>query len=65
MFHQGCLSLTLVQDFCMRFCKENDSLVKWNEINDCFMSQLSLLSSWCLYFRSHIYFNNYYIQKIT
>jgi hypothetical protein len=25
MFHRGCLILTLVQDFCMRFCKENDS----------------------------------------
>jgi hypothetical protein len=41
MFHRGCLSLTLVQDLCMRFCKENDSLVNWNEIKDCFMSQLS------------------------
>jgi len=41
MFHWGCLSLNLVQDFCMRFCKENDSLVNWNEIKDCFMSQLS------------------------
>ena len=34
MFHRGCLSLTLVQNFCMRFCKENDSLVNWNEIKD-------------------------------
>jgi hypothetical protein len=42
MFHQGCLSLTLVQDLCMRFCKENDSLVNWNEIKDCFMSQMYL-----------------------
>jgi hypothetical protein len=41
MFHRGCLSLTFVQYFCMRFCKENDSLVNWNEIKDCFMSYLS------------------------
>jgi hypothetical protein len=41
MFHRGCLSLTLVRNFCMRFCKENDSLVNWNEIKDCFMSHLS------------------------
>jgi hypothetical protein len=41
MFHRGCLSLTLVQNFCMRFCKENDSLVNWNEIKDFFMSHLS------------------------
>jgi hypothetical protein len=41
MFHRGCLSLTLVQDFCMGSCKENDSLVNWNEIKDCFMSHLS------------------------
>jgi hypothetical protein len=41
MFHRGCLSLTLVQDFCMTFCKENNSLVNWNEIKDCLMSQLS------------------------
>jgi hypothetical protein len=41
MFHQGFLSLTLVQDFCMKFCKENDSLVNLNEIKDCFMSRLS------------------------
>jgi hypothetical protein len=34
MFHQGCLTLTLVQYFCMRFCNENDSLVNWNEIKD-------------------------------
>jgi hypothetical protein len=65
MFHRGCLSLTLVQDLCMRFCKENDSLVNWNEIKDCFMSHLSLLSSLCLYLCSYIYFSNYYIQKIT
>jgi hypothetical protein len=40
MFHWGCLSLTLVQDFSMRFCKENDSLVNCNEIKDFFMSHL-------------------------
>jgi hypothetical protein len=34
MFYRGCLCLTLVQDFYMRFCKENDSLVNWNEIKD-------------------------------
>jgi hypothetical protein len=41
MFHWGSLSLTLVLNFCMRFCKENDSLVNWNEIKDFFMSHLS------------------------
>jgi hypothetical protein len=41
MFHRGCLSLTLVQNFCMIFCKENNSLVNLNEIKDCFMSHLS------------------------
>jgi hypothetical protein len=41
MFHRGCLCLTLVQNLCMRFCKENDSLVNLNEINDCFMSHMS------------------------
>jgi hypothetical protein len=41
MFHRGCLSLTLVQNLCMRFCKENDSLVNLNEIKDYFMSHLS------------------------
>jgi hypothetical protein len=41
MFHRGYLNLTLVQDLCMRFCKENNSLVNWNEIKDFFMSQLS------------------------
>jgi hypothetical protein len=41
MFHQVCLSLTLVQNFFMRFCKENVSLVNWNEIKDFFMSHLS------------------------
>jgi hypothetical protein len=40
MFHRGCLSLTLVQNFCMRFCKENDSLMNWNEIKDFFMSHM-------------------------
>jgi hypothetical protein len=65
MFHRGCLSLTLVQDLCMRFCKENDSLVNWNEIKDLFMSQLFRLSYWCLYFCSNIYFGNFCIQKIT
>jgi hypothetical protein len=34
MFHRGCLSLILVQILCMRFCKENNSLVNWNEIKD-------------------------------
>jgi hypothetical protein len=65
MFHRGCLSLNLVQDFCMRFCKENDSLVNWNEIKDFFLSHLSCLSSWCFYFCLYIHFNNCYIQKIT
>jgi hypothetical protein len=41
MFHRGFLSLTLVQKFCMRFCKETDSLVNLNGIKDCFMSHLS------------------------
>jgi hypothetical protein len=41
MFQWGCLSLTLVQDFFMRFCKENESLVNWNEMKDSFMSHLS------------------------
>jgi hypothetical protein len=41
MFHRGRLSLTLVQNFFMKFCKENDSLMNWNEINDFFMSHLS------------------------
>jgi hypothetical protein len=40
MFHQGFLSLTLVQDLCVKFCKDNDSLVNWNEIRDLFMSHL-------------------------
>jgi hypothetical protein len=34
MFHRGCLSLTLVRNFFMKFCKESDSLVNWNEIKD-------------------------------
>jgi hypothetical protein len=34
MFQWGCLGLTLVQIFCMRFCKENDSLVNLNEMKD-------------------------------
>jgi hypothetical protein len=34
MFHWGCLGLTLVQKFFMKFCKENDSLINWNEIKD-------------------------------
>jgi hypothetical protein len=50
MFHRGCLSLTLVQNFLREFCKENDSLMNWNEIKDCFMSHLFLLLTWCLYF---------------
>jgi hypothetical protein len=41
MFHRGHLSLTLVQNFFMKFCKENDSLMNWNEIKDLFMSHLS------------------------
>jgi hypothetical protein len=41
MFHRGCLSLTLVQNFFTKFCKESDSLVNWNEIKDFFMSHLS------------------------
>jgi hypothetical protein len=40
MSHRGCLSLTLVQNFFTKFCKENDSLMNWNEINDCFMSHI-------------------------
>jgi hypothetical protein len=32
MFHRGCLNLTLVQNFLIKFCKENDSLMNWNEI---------------------------------
>ena len=64
MFHHGCLVLTLVQNFLMKFCKENDSLMNWNEIKDFFMSHLSWLSSWCLCFCLCIYFSNYYIQKI-
>jgi hypothetical protein len=36
-----CLNLTLVRNFCMKFCKRNDSLVNWNEIKDCFMSHMS------------------------
>jgi hypothetical protein len=40
MFHRGRLSLTLVQKFLRKFCKENDSLMNWNEIKDCFMSHL-------------------------
>jgi hypothetical protein len=35
MFHRGRLSLTLVQNFFTKFCKENDSLMNWNEIKDC------------------------------
>jgi hypothetical protein len=41
MFHRGCLNLTLVRNLCMIFCKENDSLVNWNEMKDCFMSHMS------------------------
>jgi hypothetical protein len=41
MFHRGCLNLNLVRNFCMKFCKRNDSLVNCNEIKDCFMSHLS------------------------
>jgi hypothetical protein len=41
MFHRGCLSLTLVQSFGMRFCKENDSSVNLKEIKDFFRSCLS------------------------
>jgi hypothetical protein len=40
MFYRGFLILTLVQDFCVKFCKDNDSLVNWNETKDCFMSHL-------------------------
>jgi hypothetical protein len=46
MFDRGCLSLTLVQNLCMRFCKGNESFVNLNEIKDFFMSHLSRLSSW-------------------
>jgi hypothetical protein len=41
MFHRGRLSLNLVQNFFTKFCKENDSLMNWNEIKDFFMSHLS------------------------
>jgi hypothetical protein len=41
MFHRGFLSLTLVQDFRVKFCKDNDSLVNWNEKKDFFISHLS------------------------
>jgi hypothetical protein len=40
MLHRGHLGLTLVQNFLKKFCKENDSLMSWNEIKDCFMSHL-------------------------
>jgi hypothetical protein len=40
MFHRGCLSLTLVQNFYPKFCKKNESLVNWNEIKDLFISHL-------------------------
>jgi hypothetical protein len=40
MFHWGCLSLNLVQNFLRKFCKENDSLMIWNEIKDFFMSHM-------------------------
>jgi hypothetical protein len=40
MFHRGRLSLTLVQNFLRKFCKENDSLMNWNEIKDFFMSHM-------------------------
>jgi hypothetical protein len=40
MFHRGHLRLTLVQNFCKNFCKENDSLMNWNKIKDFFMSHL-------------------------
>jgi hypothetical protein len=38
MLNQGFISLTLVQYLCVKFYKDNDSLVNWNEIRDCFMS---------------------------
>jgi hypothetical protein len=41
MFYRRFLSLTLVQDFFVKFCKGNESLMNWNEIKDCFMSYLS------------------------
>jgi lipid-A-disaccharide synthase-like uncharacterized protein len=43
MFHLGCLSLNLVQILCKIFCKENDSLVNWNEIKDFLMSHLIII----------------------
>jgi hypothetical protein len=39
-FHQGHLSLTLVQNFLREFCKENDLLINWNGISYFFMSNL-------------------------
>jgi hypothetical protein len=41
MFHRGCLSLNLVQNFYTKFCKENDSLMNWNEIKDFGMKYIS------------------------
>jgi hypothetical protein len=41
LFHRGHLSLTFVQIFFTKFCKENDSLMNWNEIKGFFMSHLS------------------------
>jgi hypothetical protein len=41
MFHRGRLSLTLVQKFFTKFCKENEYFVNWNEIKYFFMSHLS------------------------
>jgi hypothetical protein len=58
MFHRGFLSLTLVQSFCMRFCKENDCLVNLNEINDSFMSHMYRLSHWWILFYLYIYLSN-------
>jgi hypothetical protein len=40
MFHQGRLSLTLVQNFLRKFCKRNDYLMNWNERKDLFMSHM-------------------------
>jgi hypothetical protein len=74
MFHWGRLSLTLVQNFLRKFCKENDSLMNWNEINDFFdvssvliIDLVSLILS--LYLFQHLicsknYKNNDFLSNI-
>jgi hypothetical protein len=55
MFHQGCLSLTLVQNFCMRFCKEDESLVNLNEIKDFFVSSVLIVILVTLLLSLHLF----------